>query len=66
MLLTTDTIKELYDYILQREYAEPLSLDEHGMERKAIRTPSVRLRFGRTDPNLSLFRKVRKNLLLMK
>lgn len=59
-------MKELYDYLLQREYAEPLSLDENGMERKVIRTPSMRLRFGRTDPNLSLFRKVSGQFNYMK
>lgn len=50
----TDSIKELYDYLLQREYPDPLSLD-HQMERKAVRSPSLRLRFGRrSDPDVPL------------
>lgn len=54
----TDSIKELYDYLLQREYAEPLSLD-HQMERKAVRSPSMRLRFGRrSDPDIPLIGRV--------
>lgn len=54
----TDSIKELYDYLLQREYAEPLSLD-HQMERKAVRSPSMRLRFGRrSDPDVPLIGRV--------
>lgn len=53
-----DSIKNLYDYLLQREYAEPLSLD-HGIERKAVRSPSLRLRFGRrSDPDIPLIRRV--------
>lgn len=55
-------MKDLYDYILQREYAEPLSLDPHEMERKAVRSPSMRLRFGRIDPSVSMLRKVSMNL----
>lgn len=56
--LFTDSIKNLYDYLLQREYAEPLSLD-HGIERKAVRSPSLRLRFGRrSDPDVPLIRRV--------
>lgn len=55
---STDSIKDLYDYLLQREYAEPLSLD-HQMERKAVRSPSLRLRFGRrSDPDVPLIRRV--------
>lgn len=57
-----DSIKELYDYLLQREYAEPLSLD-HQMERKAVRSPSLRLRFGRrSDPDVPLIRRVSENI----
>jgi hypothetical protein len=54
---STDSIKDFYDYLLNREYAEPLSLD-HQMERKAVRSPSLRLRFGkrfgRSDPDVPL------------
>lgn len=58
LFISTDSIKNLYDYLLQREYAEPLSLD-HGIERKAIRSPSLRLRFGRrNDPDVPLIRRV--------
>ena len=57
-LCSADSIKDLYDYLLQREYAEPLSLD-HQMERKAVRSPSLRLRFGRrSDPDVPLIRGV--------
>ncbi|CRK94231.1 CLUMA_CG007746, isoform A [Clunio marinus] len=52
-----NSIKDLYDYLLQREYAEPLSLD-HQMERKAVRSPSLRLRFGRrSDPDVPLIKR---------
>lgn len=57
-LSSTDSIKDFYDYLLNREYAEPLSLD-HQMERKAVRSPSLRLRFGRrSDPDVPLIRRV--------
>ncbi|CAO1362896.1 unnamed protein product [Diamesa hyperborea] len=49
-----NSIKDLYDYLLNREYADPLAL-EHQMERKAVRSPSLRLRFGRrSDPDVLL------------
>jgi hypothetical protein len=49
-----NSVKDLYDYLLQREYADPLSLD-HAMQRKAVRSPSLRLRFGRrSDPDMPL------------
>lgn len=51
-------MKDLYNYLLQREYAEPLSLD-HQVERKAVRSPSLRLRFGRrSDPDVPLIGRV--------
>lgn len=54
-----DSMKDLYEYLLQRETFEPLSLD-HQMERKAVRSPSMRLRFGRrSDPDVPLIRRVR-------
>lgn len=57
--LTIDSIKALYEYLLNREYAEPLAL-EHTMERKAVRSPSMRLRFGRrSDPDVPLITRVR-------
>lgn len=47
-------MKAFYEYLLNREYAEPLSLD-HTMERKGVRSPSMRLRFGRrSDPDVPL------------
>lgn len=47
------TINELYDYLLQREYAGHVEPDDHQMERKAVRSPSLRLRFGRrSDPSI--------------
>lgn len=42
-------INNLYENLLQREYAEPISFPER-VERKAQRSPSLRLRFGRSDP----------------
>lgn len=49
------SIKDLYDYLLQREYAGPIPLSDHQVERKAVRSPSLRLRFGRrSDPSLPL------------
>lgn len=57
-----DSIKALYDYLLNREYAEPLAL-EHAMERKGVRSPSMRLRFGRrSDPDVPLITRVRLTL----
>ncbi|CAO1318355.1 unnamed protein product [Diamesa serratosioi] len=54
MNMETDSIKDLYEYLLNREYADPLAL-EHQMERKAVRSPSLRLRFGRrSDPDVLL------------
>ncbi|XP_035776388.1 short neuropeptide F isoform X2 [Anopheles albimanus] len=45
------TIKDLYEYLLQREYAAPVSYADHQIKRKAVRSPSLRLRFGRrNDP----------------
>lgn len=53
-IFIADSIKDLYDYLLNREYADPLAL-EHQMERKAVRSPSLRLRFGRrSDPDVLL------------
>lgn len=47
------SINELYENLLQREYTGPISLSDHQVERKAVRSPSLRLRFGRSDPNIS-------------
>uniref|UniRef100_A0A182LRF5 Short neuropeptide F n=1 Tax=Anopheles culicifacies TaxID=139723 RepID=A0A182LRF5_9DIPT len=48
-------IKDLYDYLLQREYAAPVSYADHQIKRKAVRSPSLRLRFGRrSDPSVPL------------
>ncbi|XP_052865105.1 short neuropeptide F [Anopheles cruzii] len=41
------SIKDLYEYLLQREYAAPVSYADHQIKRKAVRSPSLRLRFGR-------------------
>lgn len=49
----TGSINELYENLLQREYTGPISLSDHQVERKAVRSPSLRLRFGRSDPNIS-------------
>lgn len=47
------SINDLYESILQREYTGPIPLLDHQVERKAVRSPSLRLRFGRrSDPNL--------------
>ncbi|XP_053673911.1 short neuropeptide F [Anopheles nili] len=49
------TMKDLYDYLLQREYAAPVSYADHQIKRKAVRSPSLRLRFGRrSDPTVAL------------
>lgn len=55
-LHTSDgAIKDLYDYLLQREYAAPVSYADHQIKRKAVRSPSLRLRFGRrSDPTVPL------------
>lgn len=54
-----DPISELYDYLLQREYAGHVEPDDHQMERKAVRSPSLRLRFGRrSDPSLGSDKRV--------
>lgn len=43
----------MYNSLLQREYAEPVVFPNHQVERKAQRSPSLRLRFGRrSDPEL--------------
>lgn len=50
-----DSINDLYEYLLQREYTGHVPLAEHQMERKAVRSPSLRLRFGRrSDPGMPL------------
>ncbi|XP_030376766.1 short neuropeptide F [Scaptodrosophila lebanonensis] len=45
-------IDSLYDNLLQREYAGPIVFPNHQVERKAQRSPSLRLRFGRSDPDM--------------
>ncbi|EDV99065.1 short neuropeptide F [Drosophila grimshawi] len=45
-------INNLYDNLLQREYAGPIVFPNHQVERKAQRSPSLRLRFGRSDPDM--------------
>ncbi|XP_064546971.1 short neuropeptide F [Drosophila montana] len=45
-------ISSLYDNLLQREYAGPIVFPNHQVERKAQRSPSLRLRFGRSDPDM--------------
>lgn len=45
-------INNLYDNLLQREYAGPVVFPNHQVERKAQRSPSLRLRFGRSDPEM--------------
>lgn len=43
----------MYEYLLQREYAAPVSYADHQIKRKAVRSPSLRLRFGRrSDPDM--------------
>lgn len=45
------SVKGLYEYLLQREYAAPVPYVDHQIKRKAVRSPSLRLRFGRrSDP----------------
>lgn len=45
-------LSNLYDNLLQREYAGPVVFPNHQVERKAQRSPSLRLRFGRSDPEM--------------
>jgi len=50
--LDTDSLNNLYEYLLQREYTGHVPLADHQVERKAVRSPSLRLRFGRrSDPS---------------
>lgn len=43
----------MYDNLLQREYIGPIAFPNHQVERKAQRSPSLRLRFGRrSDPEM--------------
>ncbi|KAJ6648318.1 Short neuropeptide F, partial [Pseudolycoriella hygida] len=52
------SINDLYENLLQREYTGPISFPNHQVERKAQRSPSLRLRFGRrSDPSMSLLEK---------
>lgn len=45
----------LYEYLLNREYAAPVSYADHQIKRKAVRSPSLRLRFGRrSDPAMAV------------
>ncbi|XP_053694298.1 short neuropeptide F [Sabethes cyaneus] len=47
------SIKDLYKYLLQREYVAPVAYADHQIKRKAVRSPSLRLRFGRrSDPSM--------------
>ncbi|XP_023303896.2 short neuropeptide F [Lucilia cuprina] len=47
------SLNNLYNNLLQREYAGPVVFPNHQVERKAQRSPSLRLRFGRrSDPDL--------------
>jgi len=49
------SINDLYENLLQREYEGPISFPNHQVERKAQRSPSLRLRFGRrSDPSMSM------------
>ncbi|XP_073824029.1 short neuropeptide F precursor isoform X2 [Musca autumnalis] len=48
-----DSLNSLYDNLLQREYIGPIAFPNHQVERKAQRSPSLRLRFGRrSDPEM--------------
>ncbi|XP_004533907.1 short neuropeptide F [Ceratitis capitata] len=50
-----NALTNLYNSILQREYAGPVVFPNHQVERKAQRSPSLRLRFGRrSDPTMVL------------
>ncbi|XP_054743319.1 short neuropeptide F [Anastrepha obliqua] len=54
-VLDTHPINNLYNNLLQREYAGPVVFPNHQVERKAQRSPSLRLRFGRrSDPDMFL------------
>lgn len=54
-MYTLDTLNDLYESLLQKEYTGPISFPNHQVERKAQRSPSLRLRFGRrSDPNVPL------------
>lgn len=54
-LCFTDALANLYNSLLQREYAGPIVFPNHQVERKAQRSPSLRLRFGRrSDPDMYL------------
>lgn len=53
-----NSLNDLYENLLQREYTGPISFPNHQVERKAQRSPSLRLRFGRrSDPSMSIFEK---------
>uniref|UniRef100_A0A1B0ETU6 Putative short neuropeptide f n=1 Tax=Lutzomyia longipalpis TaxID=7200 RepID=A0A1B0ETU6_LUTLO len=53
---TESSLNDLYESLLQREYTGPISLSDHQVERKAVRSPSLRLRFGRrSDPSFNPF-----------
>ncbi|XP_075149523.1 short neuropeptide F precursor [Haematobia irritans] len=48
-----DSLNSLYDNLLQREYIGAIAFPNHQVERKAQRSPSLRLRFGRrSDPDM--------------
>uniref|UniRef100_A0A0K8W5E2 Short neuropeptide F n=1 Tax=Bactrocera latifrons TaxID=174628 RepID=A0A0K8W5E2_BACLA len=50
-----NALANLYNSLLQREYAGPIVFPNHQVERKAQRSPSLRLRFGRrSDPDMYL------------
>lgn len=56
---SADSLNDLYENLLQREYTGPISFPNHQVERKAQRSPSLRLRFGRrSDPSMSIFVKL--------
>ncbi|XP_055387408.1 short neuropeptide F [Condylostylus longicornis] len=48
-------IDELYENLLQREDIGQIGFPKHEVERKAQRSPSLRLRFGRSDPTFLNF-----------
>uniref|UniRef100_A0A1I8PLL3 Short neuropeptide F n=1 Tax=Stomoxys calcitrans TaxID=35570 RepID=A0A1I8PLL3_STOCA len=53
MLRDGDSLNSLYDNLLQREYIGAIAFPNHQVERKAQRSPSLRLRFGRrSDPDM--------------
>lgn len=52
VLLVADSIRDLYELLMQKEALEE-RLGAHQMVRKAGRSPSLRLRFGRrSDPSM--------------